>query len=266
VKLSAPIYHLKRKARSMSRNENIPRHVALDRIAVAEGFGGWSLLAANWAAASASTPRAARLYATLTPGDLVLVGARPRQGKTLLSLELAIEAMKSGNRGLFFSLEYTRQDVLDRFCSIGLDPTSFGTQFTFESSDAISAAYIIDYLQRAPSGTLSVIDYLQLLDQKRVNPDLMTQVRALKRLCPGNRADHRLRFADRPILRSPDQALPRYRRHPPAKSLGPLAVRQDVLRQQGRDAVSDDSLTEQRRCNLKYNTAGQSFNYTYLIY
>jgi replicative DNA helicase len=180
VKLSAPIYHLKRKARSMSRNENIPRHVALDRIAVAEGFGGWSLLAANWAAASASTPRAARLYATLTPGDLVLVGARPRQGKTLLSLELAIEAMKSGNRGLFFSLEYTRQDVLDRFCSIGLDPTSFGTQFTFESSDAISAAYIIDYLQRAPSGTLSVIDYLQLLDQKRVNPDLMTQVRALK--------------------------------------------------------------------------------------
>ncbi|SDA82151.1 DnaB-like helicase C terminal domain-containing protein [Mesorhizobium qingshengii] len=32
----------------------------------------------------------------------------------------------------------------------------------------------------APRGTLVVIDYLQLLDQKRENPDLMAQVRTLK--------------------------------------------------------------------------------------
>lgn len=176
MKLSAPIYHLKRKAKAMSRDEGIPLHAALDRIAAIEGFATWSLLAAKLA----SAPRAARLYATLRPGDLVLVGARPRQGKTLLSLELAVEAMKAGNRGLFFSLEYTEKDVIERFQSIGADPTGFGALFSFESSDAINADYIIARLQQERPGTLAVVDYLQLLDQKRVNPDLMTQVRALR--------------------------------------------------------------------------------------
>ena len=33
MKLSAPIYHLKRTAKILSREENIPLHEALDRIA-----------------------------------------------------------------------------------------------------------------------------------------------------------------------------------------------------------------------------------------
>jgi replicative DNA helicase len=176
VKLSAPIYRLKREARLISRKENIPLHTALDRIAAAEGFSGWSLLVAKWTA----IPRAARLYATLSPGDIVLLGARPRQGKTHMSLELTIEAMKSGNHGLFFSLEYTEKDVTDRFRAIGVDPASFGSLFAFENSDSTNADYIIARLRQKPRGTLAVVDYLQLLDQKRVNPDLMTQVRALK--------------------------------------------------------------------------------------
>lgn len=176
MELSAPIYQLKRQARLMSRNEAIPLHLALDRIAASEGFASWSLLAAKLAA----IPRAARLYATLKPGDLVLVGARPRQGKTQMSLELAVEAMKSGNRGLFFSLEYTEKDINNQFGAIGLDPAVFGTKFTFESSDAINADYIVARLRQEPRGTLAVVDYLQLLDQRRINPDLMTQVSALK--------------------------------------------------------------------------------------
>ena len=91
MKLSAPLYHLKRKAKLLSRAENIPLHEALDRVARQEGFGGWSLLAAK---ATATAP-AEKLFARLAPGDLVLVGARPGQGKTLMSLELAVQAMKS---------------------------------------------------------------------------------------------------------------------------------------------------------------------------
>src|SRR6185369_8413588 len=94
MKLSAPIYHLKRKAKRLSREEGIPLNAALDRIAATEGFPAWSLLAAK---AAAMTP-AKRLFAQFKPGDLVLVGARPGQGKTLMSLELAVEAMKSGHR------------------------------------------------------------------------------------------------------------------------------------------------------------------------
>ena len=110
MKLSAPIYHLKRKAKRLSREEGISLHDALDRVATTEGFSVWSMLAAK---AAAATP-ANRLFPQFQPGDLVLVGARPGQGKTLMSLELAVEAMKSGHRAAFFSLEYTEKDVLDR--------------------------------------------------------------------------------------------------------------------------------------------------------
>lgn len=176
MKLSAPVYRLKRKARLLSREQKIPLHAALDHIANEEGFGGWSLLASKLSA----TAPAARLFAELEQGDLVLVGARPGQGKTLLSLELAVEAMKAGNRSVFFTLEYTEADVQRILRAIDVDIAHFGGLFEFDSSDAISADYIVKKLAFAPRGTLAVIDYLQLLDQRREKPDLMVQVRALK--------------------------------------------------------------------------------------
>lgn len=176
MKLSAPVYHLKRKAKRLSREKNIPLHEALDRIAEQEGLSGWSLLATKVTA----TATAGKLFAGLAPGDLVLVGARRGQGKTLMSLELAVEAMKSGNRGMFFTLEYTEKDVLDRFRAIGVQREDFAGLFEFDSSDDISADYIVERLAAAPRGTLVVVDYLQLLDQKRENPELMAQVRTLQ--------------------------------------------------------------------------------------
>jgi replicative DNA helicase len=176
MRLSAPIHHLKRQARMLARTENIPLHAALDRIAAREGFAGWSLLAAR---AAAATP-AEKLYAQLSAGDLVLVAARPGHGKTLMSLKLAVEAIKAGQRSVVFSLEYNERDVLDRFRAIGVVRADFGDRFGFDNSDDISADYIIAALIDAPRGTLVVVDYLQLLDQKRGNPDLTVQVRALQ--------------------------------------------------------------------------------------
>jgi replicative DNA helicase len=176
MKLSAPIYHLKRKAKRLSREQRIPLHAALNRVALQEGYRDWSLLAAKL---SASRP-AGRLFARLEPGELVLVGARPGQGKTLMSLELAIEAMKSGNRAAFFTLEYTERDVLDRFQAIGVEYAQFDELFELDCSDAMSADYITRMLAPAARGTLVVVDYLQLLDQKRENAELAEQVRVLK--------------------------------------------------------------------------------------
>ncbi|CAN7187702.1 DNA helicase [Bosea sp. LjRoot90] len=176
MKLTAPVYRLKRQARVLARKESIPLHLALDRVAIGEGFGAWSLLAAK----SAGSFSADELFARLTPGDLLLIGARPGHGKTLLSLELAMEAMKAGRRAVFFTLEYTAKDVLDRFRALGTDPAQFEALFGFDDSDAISADHIMRSLAEAPRGTLAIVDYLQLLDQKRGNPELMVQIRALK--------------------------------------------------------------------------------------
>ncbi|MBR0754683.1 AAA family ATPase [Bradyrhizobium jicamae] len=176
MKLSAPLYALKRKARLLSRSDHIPLHEALDRLARLEGLASWSLLAAK----AAATSPAEKLFAHLAPGDLVLLGARPGQGKTLMSLELAVQAMKAGSPGVFFTLEYTERDMLDRFRDIGVAREAFAGLFAFDNSDAISADYIVRQLVDAPRGTLVVVDYLQLLDQRRENPDLMVQVRALR--------------------------------------------------------------------------------------
>lgn len=176
MKLSAPIHGLKRKARLIRRTEAVPLHAALDRIANEEGFQSWSLLMAK----RTSAKGARGLLARLVPGDLVIVAGRPGQGKTLLSLSLAADAVKAGRQSALFSLEYTVLDVAARLRAIGIDPQGLGTNFIVDCSDAIDAAYIIGRLASTPGETLVVIDYLQLLDQRRDTPALAVQVGMLR--------------------------------------------------------------------------------------
>lgn len=176
MSLSAPIHQLKRKARLMSRAERIPLHAALDRIATEEGYRSWSLLAAKQP--GMTSVRA--LWPLLELGDLVLIAGRPGQGKTLASLALLAEAMRAGRRGVFLTLEYRPADVLSRLRAINIEPNDFASLFDCDCSDAISADYIVARLADAPRGTVAVIDYLQLLDQRRDTPELELQVRALK--------------------------------------------------------------------------------------
>ena len=111
---------------------------------------------------------------------MMLIGARPGQGKTLLALEIAVEAVKSGKRGMFFTLEYTEGEVLERLSSLGIERSQLGAGFEFDCSDGICADHIISKARSAPTGAVIVIDYLQLLDQKREHPPLAEQVEALK--------------------------------------------------------------------------------------
>jgi replicative DNA helicase len=184
MKFSAPIYILKQRAKVLSRQEKVPLHDALDRIASQEGFGNWSLLAAKWAADEAINS----LLSQLRPGELVLLAARPGQGKTLLSLGLAIEWMARGDRAAFFTLEFTRVDVVRCFDILHKDIRNFDRLFAIDDSDRISADYIVAHLGSVPPNMLVVVDYLQLLDQKRENPSLAHQVTTLKSFARERRA------------------------------------------------------------------------------
>lgn len=173
--LSAPMYLLKRRAKLLSRKENIPLHQALDRVAASEGFRNWSLLSAK----AQTTKSVARIYEGLSPGDLVLIGARPGQGKTMLSLELALQAIRAGNSSHFFTLDYSEQDCQERLNEIDGKWKRVSDLLEFDGCGEISADYVIGRLENAPRGTFVVTDYLQILDQKRKNPELMIQVEAL---------------------------------------------------------------------------------------
>lgn len=176
MKLSFPIFRLKRRARLLSREAKIPLHRALDDVAREEGFRSWSHLAAT---ASHKRP-ADDLLSQFAPGDLVLLGARPGHGKTLLDLDLAARAAMTGRPAFFFTLEYTEEEVLDRLRGIGMDPAALDPCFRLDTSDDICAAHILARMADAPEGAIVVIDYLQLLDQKRHHPPLGDQIAALK--------------------------------------------------------------------------------------
>ncbi|MCG8317293.1 MAG: DNA helicase [Pseudomonadales bacterium] len=176
MKLSAPIYHLKRKAKSLSRSRGIRLYQALDQVAIEEGFSSWSHLSSH----NVSNSPAQRLFAQIENGDLVLVGARPGQGKTRLCLEVAVEAMEAGSRAMLFTLEYSKIDVIYLFRMMGRNLSDFTSCFEFDTSDSICADHIITKLAGVPKGTIVVIDYLQALDQSRSKPDIELQVKDLK--------------------------------------------------------------------------------------
>lgn len=176
MRLSAPVFQLKRQAKQLARDQGVPLHAALDRIAAQEGFASWSLLAAQTSAAGPSSD----LLSTLRPGDLVLLAARPGQGKTMMGLELVAAATTAGRKGVFFTLEYHEREALDRFQSVGGTPDALNDSFQIDTSDSISAHHVMDRLKGAPRGAIAVIDYLQIMDQRRSNPPLAKQVSALK--------------------------------------------------------------------------------------
>ncbi|MEM9360776.1 MAG: DNA helicase, partial [Pseudomonadota bacterium] len=102
MRLSSPIYKLKRQAKLLARDNNIKLHSALNQIAAKEGFRNWSHLASSY---SKTTP-AKEIMSQLNPGDMVLLGARPGNGKTLLGLELTVLAEKNNRTGYVFSLDF----------------------------------------------------------------------------------------------------------------------------------------------------------------
>ena len=176
MRLSAPIFRLKRQAKQLTRQSGIPWHKALDQIARQEGFRNWSHLASSQ---SGRSP-ARHLAEQLTAGDLVLLGARPGHGKTMLGLELAVQAARSGHRAFFFSLESNQKDVSDQLGALGVDVESIKHKLTIDTSNDICAEYIIGCLGNAEADRFIVIDYLQVLDQQRRHPELNDQVRDLK--------------------------------------------------------------------------------------
>lgn len=173
MRLSAPIYRLKQQAKMLARNTPLPLHEALDRTAQSEGFTCWSHLAAAFAKRSP----AQKILTQLRAGDLLLLGARPGQGKTLLGLELAARANEIDRQGHFFSLDYTTQDIHQRLSKLGLQTAA--ERLRIDTSDTICGAHIATALAQTDGPVLAVVDFLQLLDQRRSTPPLNEQISAL---------------------------------------------------------------------------------------
>lgn len=180
MKTSTPIYILKRQAKRLSRSTGLSWLAALDRVAQGEGYGSWGLLRAKYEEHLALRP--ARILGELGDGELLLIASRPGFGKTLLSLELLLDGARRGRACYFFSLDYTHHNVRERLEGLGATAAQLDA-LRIDCSNDISSAYIREEVQQGVGGqvgALIVVDYLQLLDQKRSHPPLQQQIQELR--------------------------------------------------------------------------------------
>jgi replicative DNA helicase len=175
MKLSAPIFQLKRRAKLVARNNDIPLHEALDQVARHEGFETWSLLSSR----IGDVPLSEKILSKLDDGDLLLVAGRPGHGKTALGIRILIDAAREGRRSVFFTLEFTEQQAKKNIRALAENTRGLDDKIEIVTSDEISADYVIRHLSTAESGTVGVVDYLQILDQQRSKPALSDQILAL---------------------------------------------------------------------------------------
>ena len=176
MRFSVPIFRLKREARGLARRRAIALHLALDEIARREGFKSWNHLASS----SAAQGPAARMLSAIDPGDLLVLAARPGQGKTVLGLEILAEALAIGRQAIFFSSECTREETGRLLIECGR-PGAAG-RICQELVDNVCARQIQARLCATGAGTVAVVDYLQIMDQHRSEPPIGLQIAQLKEL------------------------------------------------------------------------------------
>lgn len=175
MKLSAPIFQLKRRAKLMARSNSVPLNEALDQVAREEGFARWSLLSAHMAAG----PLSETVLSRLDDGDLLLIAGRPGHGKTKLGLQLLLGAARDGRKAFLFTLDFTEHQVRKHLGSLDSSGGSLAEDVQIFTSDEISAEYIIQRMSGLERGAIALIDFLQLLDQQRSKPALSDQLQAL---------------------------------------------------------------------------------------
>ena len=179
MKLSAPIYQLKSQAKKIKKLQDIALSQALNQVAQQEGFAAWSLLMSKHCQNFPACYSEVLDY--LNNGDLVLLGARPGVGKTTFSYGLLVQAIKNKrSKGFLFTLAETEKNVRQR---VGTYEQSLSEQYyQIDCSDEICADYIIGAIDsNIKPGAVIVVDYLQLIGEKRSQPTLQHQIESLKK-------------------------------------------------------------------------------------
>lgn len=180
MKLSAPIHALKAQAQLLKKEKAITNTEALDLIAKREGYNSWALLQSK---KDDMFPKAYdEILDFFNPGDIVLIGSRPSKGKTAFTIGLFVQAIQSKSaKNYCFSLSEVHKDIATRMAIYDESIGQKSNYFELDYSNDISAKYIIEKTHKTISKkSLIVIDYLQLLDEKRSNPPLQDQVEQLK--------------------------------------------------------------------------------------
>lgn len=93
-------------------------------------------------------------------GSLAVVAGRPGMGKTAFALQIAGNITKNGYNVILFSLEMSKDTVLERMAKQGVDNEC---HIIIDDTPAISVEYIADKAKSCENVDAIIIDYFQLL-------------------------------------------------------------------------------------------------------
>lgn len=180
MKLSAPIYRLKSQAKALKQQQNIVLSEALNIVARQQGYASWSLLVSKHKNPLPNHYHEVLDY--LNPGDLVLLAARPAVGKVRFAAGLIAQTHKQLRPTSYLFTMVEREQVLQkRISAYFSEPGDSAAYCRIDSSDDICAEYIQSVVgENFNPGLLVVVDYLQMLDEKRINPPLQQQILTLQ--------------------------------------------------------------------------------------
>lgn len=87
-------------------------------------------------------PRLDGILKGMRGGNLIIIGARPSVGKTAFALDLAVSAAKQGNKTLFYSMEMTSEELIQRILS-----THSGVQLSKIIDNQMEDDEVFEYVQ-----------------------------------------------------------------------------------------------------------------------
>jgi len=184
MSISAPIHELKSKAKSRKKQHNLSLCKAQNQIARIEGYQNWPhLVSSN----SKPIETMKQVFDFFQPGDLILLAAIPKIHKTRVACRFLKHFHRANETSFYFSLCETRATVSKRLSEIfNLEEGPAVNIFDEEDMNDERIIHLVSKCANSLEGSFCVVDYLQLLDQKRSNPDLASQIRTLGRFTKEN--------------------------------------------------------------------------------
>lgn len=124
----------------------------------------------------------------LEQGSVVLIGGETSNGKSMLSLNIALNVAKALNNVLYLSLEMTRKQVWKRVASItGMTPEELTSELDFSLQESFNIDYgdlepLIKKATEQNGCELVVLDYLQYMGRGMTEKEVAKMSQVIKRL------------------------------------------------------------------------------------
>ena len=176
MKLSSPIFVLKRRARQISRETDLLLSQALNLVAKQEGYRSWGSLAAKYA----STRTGVDVLARFEPGDFILMECRPNPTSRSQKLQFLTGMIDLKAKAWVFSSTNDHAEIKSQIQHFGQSSSADASNLNVLNIDALDADKIVETLGPKVRGGVILIEDLNELTPKLPPQGVNAQLEVLR--------------------------------------------------------------------------------------